>query len=321
MGILGMGRIASGFDRFDGPEVQTHMKAIMREPRLKIAYVADVAPERACCEAQRFKLEARVVSPEEMLGATMDVLCIASPDGTHLNYLTSLKGRARLILTEKPLEGTKAERAEALANLEARGSALVVHHQRRWIPQLNEWMFAAKAGAYGRAASATVHYTRGLRHNGVHALDLIAGFVGTDVRDVCAIGQGIADLNPRDLTRSLLLTLGDGNAELPVMLYGVDGRIQTAFAVDIRFEKARVVVYDEGGIRAELHRAADIGVEGFAPELRRAVLFHDDPPALMTAVWRNIADHLERGTALACVGRDALAAYDLADAIEARLAA
>lgn len=316
-----MGRIASGFDRPDGSEVQTHVKAVLREPRLRIVCVADTVPERARSEAQRFGLDARVVSPEEMLSAAVDVLCIASPDGTHLSYLKSFKGSARIVLTEKPLEGTTVERAAVLEGLEARGCALVVHHQRRWIPRLNEWMSAAKAGAFGQPLSATIHYTRGLHHNAVHALDLLAGFVGMDVRDAHAIGQGIADLDRRDLTRSLLLMLGNGNVELPAMLYGVDGRVQTVFAVDVRFEQARVIVYDESGMRAELHQPADVNVEGFAPELRRTVSFHDDPPALIADVWRNIADHLQSGAPLACSGRDALAAYDLADAIEARLGA
>jgi hypothetical protein len=93
------------------------------------------------------------------------------------------------------------------------------------------------------------------------------------------------------------------------------------FSFDIRYEKARIAVYDEAGIRAELHRPTELGLEGFAPELRRAVSFHDDPPHLIGAVWRNIADHLEQGTPLTCAGRNALAAYDLVDDVEARLAA
>lgn len=316
-----MGRIASGFDRPDGLEIQTHVKAILQDPRFEIAYVADRVVERARSEAKRFGLNSRVLSPEDAASTATDVLCIASPDGTHSGYARNSNGSLRVVLAEKPLEGTRAERLDTLSALERRKCALVVHHQRRWIPGLAGWMAAAKAGEFGRPLSVTGCYTRGLRHNAVHAFDLLAGFIGTNLVSARSIGPGIADRDPDDLTRSAILMLRHNETEVPVTLHGVDGRVQTVFTLDIRFERARVLVFDEAGIRAELYRPAELALEGFAPELRRAVSFHDDPPKLMAAVWRNIADHLEDGTPLACAGIDALAAYDLVDAVEAGLSA
>jgi predicted dehydrogenase len=321
VGILGMGRISSGFDRPDGPGVQTHLKAILREPRLQVVGVADRDADRAQTEISRFGVAAQVVSPQDLLRRSLDVLCIASPDGTHLDYLRAIEGTVRVALCEKPLEGRASERLATLADLERRGSTLVVNHLRRWIPDLREWMAEARAGEFGRALSGTVHYTRGLRHNGIHAFDLLAGFIGTDVAEVDPIGEGIADREADDLTRSLLITVRTSEGSVPIALHGVDGRVQTVFALDIRFEKARVSVYDDAGIRAELHRPCKLPLEQFAPELRAATVFHDDPPRLMAAVWRNIADHLQHGTPLACAGRAALAGYDLVDAVERRLAA
>lgn len=316
-----MGRIASGFDRPEGSSVQTHLKAILQEPRLQVIRVADRDTNRAQSEAERFGVAARVMSPQDLLAESMDVLCIASPDGTHLDYLRAIEGKVHVVLCEKPLEGRLSDRLEVLADFERRGLTLAVHHLRRWIPNLGQWMARARAGEFGRVLSGTGHYTRGLRHNGIHAFDLLAGFIGAEVAEVRPIGEGIADREADDLTRSLMMTFRTSGGNVPVMLHGVDGRVQTVFSLDIRFEKARVLVYDDAGIRAELHRPCELPLEQFAPELRAEVTFHDDPPQLMAAVWRNIADHLECGTPLACAGREALAGYDLADAVERGLAA
>lgn len=320
VGIIGMGSIASGFDKPEGAEIQTHVKAISLDPRLTLSCVADRNADRARGELVRYGLNARVLSPDEMLSENLDVLCIASPDGSHISYLEAFTGQARLFLCEKPLEGKQADRLGVLSSLESRAATLVMHHQRRWIPGLSDWMAQASAGALGKPLSATGHYTRGLRHNGVHFFDLVAGFLGTDVVWAKRLGEGIADRNAQDLTQSLVMTLNRNGVDVPVTLYGTDGRVQTVFSFDIYYEKARVSIFDQAGIRAELHRPADLGIDGFAPELRPVALFHDDPPHLIGAVWRNIADHLEQGRPLKCAGGDALLAYDLVDEVEAWLA-
>ena len=321
VGILGLGRIGSGFDGRDGPDVQTHLKAILQEPRLHLVSVADRDADRARNEVDRFGVAARVMSPQDLLREYVDILCVATPDGTHLEYLRSINGGARVVLCEKPIEGRSSERLAALAGLERRGSTLVVNHLRRWVPGLGEWMAKARGGEFGRVLSGAVHYTRGLRHNGIHGFDLLAGFIGTEVTVTGSIGEGIADYERNDLTRSLMLTFRTKDGSAPVVLHGVDGRVQTVFSLDIRFERARVLVYDDAGIRAELHRPCKLRLEQFAPELRVETTFHDDPPRLMAAVWCNIADHLECGTPLACAGREALTGYDLIDAVEGGLAA
>jgi hypothetical protein len=118
---------------------------------------------------------------------------------------------------------------------------------------------------------------------------------------------------------SLLVNLRSLDAEFPLVLLPVDGRIQSAFSVDIRFDRARIVVEDRFGIRAELHRPRSTGYSGYAFELIVSETYFDDPPRLMSEMWTNVADHLEKAVPLRCSGEDAVAAYRLADAIEARL--
>lgn len=319
VGVIGAGRIAATFDVPAGPEIRSHMKAILAEPRLVITHIGDEDRQKAFDAARRFGINAEIVEPDALAAADVDALCIASPDGTHLSYAElAADGPSRVVLVEKPVEGTSEQRKALAARFAARGAVLAVHHQRRWIPGLADWILQARSGTFGEPLSATVHYTRGFRHNGVHALDLVAAFFGTDVDAAVGIADNVADYSNDDMTRSLLVTMRRGARRVPLAMFGVDGRVQTAFSVALMFERAKIAVFDEGCIRAEVHRPVELDIAGFAPELRIAVRFADDPPRLLATVWRNIADHLESGVPIGCAGRDALAAYDLADAVLAR---
>lgn len=311
-----MGRIAAGYDVPEGPAVRTHVKGILAEPRLAITHVADRDQGRAAAEIRRFGLNAKIVSTEAILAADVDVLCIATPDGTHLDYIEqATAGPARVIFAEKPIEGTTARRERAVAAIATRGAAFAVHHSRRWLPGVGEWVAKARAGEFGQPLSAIVQYNRGFQHNGSHALDLVAAFLGTKAVNAETMAPPIADFADDDPTLSLLVSLASGNGAIPLTIFGLDGRVQSVFSVDLRFERARVLIFDEDGARAELHRPFRLDSEEFAMELRPITRFHDHPSRLLALVWRNMADHLAHGAPIACSGRDALAGYDLIDAI------
>ena len=317
-----MGRIAAGFDGPGGPAIRTHLKGILSERRLQLTCVADIDRQRALSELRRFGVEANVESPEALAAANIDVVCIASPDETHIDFAErAAAGHARVVLVEKPLGGTQEQRRGIVDRCAARGADLSVDHTRRWIPNLSDWVWQARSGAFGRPISGVVHYSRGFQHNGIHAFDLVGAFFGTDAESVQSIAPPIGDYASHDPTYSLVVTMNVAERGIPLAVFGVDGRIQTVFSVELRFERARVHVFDQNGIRAELHRKADSGFSGFASELCPVESFHDDPARLFGVLWSNIADHLERKAALACAGTDALIGYELMERILARLRA
>ncbi len=316
VGLLGMGRIASGFDSPDGPDIYTHLKGILADPRFSLIAVADADVARAANELHRFGVVSDVVTPDALLAAELDVICIATPDETHLGFAErALSGTARLVLIEKPLTGDAARRRQLMAAMDARGKSVAVNHLRRWIPGLTDWLTDAGNGNFGEPVSAVAYYTRGFRHNGVHALDLVAACLGAVVRSVTSLADPVDDLSNDDMTRSLHVSLDVGGTIVPFILIAVDGRYQTAFDLDIRFSNASVHVFDQDGVRAALSRAVGPTQPGFSPELKTISMYHDSPAQLPKLLWKNIADHLEDGSSLLCDGTTALVAYDFADSI------
>jgi predicted dehydrogenase len=318
-GLLGVGNIGAGWDVPGDAAVATHLKACLSDPRFELAMMSDADSARAAAERDRFKANADIVDVDAILAEKLDVLCIATPDETHMEYARACN--ARVVLVEKPVGGTGDERRGLLDAIRRRGGILVVHHQRRWIPGLEAFMANARLGEFGRPVSGVVHYTRGLRHNGVHAFDLVAAAFGTTVGRIQPLGVPIFDRGTSDPTSSFLLEVSFSDGVVPILCVGVDGRRQTAFSVDMRFELARLVIDDENGIRATFHRPQPISLPGYAPELREEDRFQDSPPRLVASVWQSIGDHLEGRGKPPCSDESMLAVYELTDAIEAALGA
>lgn len=313
VGIIGLGRIACGYDRPDGPSVQTHIKACLADPRLSLTYISDSNPIRARTVKEDWNLAAEIVAPEDFFTRDIDIACISTPNETHLAMLAKAVGHPpRLILCEKPLGRDPKAAQAAVVQIERAGSTIAVNMLRRWIPGLSKWMELARTGKLGCPVGANVIYSGGFWNNGAHAVDLLSAFFGEEATAAKRWGAPIADRSAQDPTISLFATCGTA----PLWIQGVDGRVQTVFAVELLFERGRIRINDEDGIKAQLDLPAALNTAGYAPELRFAEGFHDKPATLMTRVWSNLADHLLTGVPVASSATATLAGLRM----QARLA-
>lgn len=315
VGILGLGRISQGYDSPDDNAIRTHIKACLAEPRFRLVAIADTDAAQASSVHARWNLDAEILSPASLLCAGLDLVCIATPTPEHLPTLRALtRHPPRLILCEKPLGGDAVASGSAVDDLKKVGCTVAVNFLRRWIPGLREELAAARAGIYGEPLGAVVHYSRGLRNNGSHGLDLVAAAFDAPAKRAAWTGAPVQDGVSGDPTFSCLLELRHGGNSVPVWMHGIDGRTLTMFSVEILWERARLVVEDAGEIACRFERGADAATPAM---LLPAWRYDDDPPRLMALVWRNLADHLANGTPLACTARDALGGLGLVAALSA----
>ncbi len=298
VGIIGLGNISQGYDTPGEPTITTHIKACLSEPRLRLKWVADVNLGHAESVRRRWGLDAKCLPPEALLAENLDVLCIASPDATHGDYIrAALQTSPRLILCEKPLAASAGQALDLIGTCEKAGTTLVVNFVRRWLPGVQEWLAAARGGAFGEPAGATGVYCRGLVHNACHNLDLIGAAFGADGVEAECVGVPFLDYSDSDSTVSVQMSVRAAGRRVPILLTGVDGRVSNQWAVDIMFQKGRLRIWNDDGIRLETYAPAS-DVAAYAPELRSSIKFHDKPARYMELVWRNIADHLANGAAL-----------------------
>ena len=313
VGIIGLGRIACGLDRPDGPDIHTHLKACLADARFRVAALSDIDMNHARHIARSWALDVEVVSPDEFLRHRFDVVCVATPDHTHARLLGALTGAApKVVMCEKPLAGNARDAESVVAGLEAQKTAVAVNHSRRFAPGVGDWLARAKSGEFGKPISGRLRYTRGLRHNGVHGFDLFSGCLTGDVFRGCRMNDSIADFSADDPTISGVVMLSAAHGDVPLWIHGIDGRTLTTFEVEILFEKGRLVAEDCNGVTIRTEGPAPLPAP-FAPELRPDTVYRDQPARLMAYAWRNLGDHLERGADLASTGRDAVRTLALVD--------
>ncbi len=313
VGIVGLGRIGAGFDEPNGKSVRTHLKACLRDRRFRVAMLADADADRARREAERFNVDAKVTDVDELLRTRLDVVAIATPDETHLPFAArAVEAGGRAIVIEKPIGGTHAERHDLLRRASAQSVMLVANYPRRFLPKVAGWLDAARRGEFGQPISARIRYGRGFRHNAIHGLDLIVGCMDGKVRKACRFGAEFDDYSAADRTITLGAEMIVGKRAVPLWVNGVDGRMQTVFEVELVFERGRMLLVDEDGIRAHFFSPVELS-GGFAAELRHIGEITDDPPCLMQKLWGTVGDVLLGGRPTMATATSGFAADDLAD--------
>lgn len=122
-------------------------------------------------------------SVDAMLSAhTPQVAVVASPDETHTAIIRGLcESSVRLIFIEKPLVSRVEETKEIITLLHERCIAAQVNFSRRFIPFFQELREDLLARKLGPRVTASIHYSRGLWHNGLHYLDLLLWYFGFPV--------------------------------------------------------------------------------------------------------------------------------------------
>lgn len=180
--IIGCGDIAGGFDDRSGPpNVLTHAGAY--------AACADAVRLAAACdpseEARRSFLACRpgvrgYEDPAAMFAAVRpDIVSVCSPTPWHERHVAlALESGARAVICEKPLAKDAATATAMLRECQRRGVLLCVPYLRRWAPHFTALGRDIAEGRYGGLQAVTVAYTKGLRHNASHFVDLLGAWCG-----------------------------------------------------------------------------------------------------------------------------------------------
>lgn len=233
VGIIGAGRIAAGFDTPQADVVLTHAHAVHNEPRFTLAGFWDSDPNASAAAARKWG-GGSFGSLDELQSASPDLVIVAVPDEAHEHYLRRIADRApKLVICEKPLTH-EIDGARAIAHLYAkRKIPLLVNFQRRFDPVVIELQRRFKSGELGRMLGGTVWYSKGTKHNGSHAVDLLRFLFG-EPKQLHAYA-GTMDFRPDDLT---VFGRMDFDA-FSVVLLAADERLFSIFEIDLIFERAR----------------------------------------------------------------------------------
>jgi predicted dehydrogenase len=176
--IIGCGKIAGGYDNPHDEKVRTHAKAYINNSNCELVGVCDSNFEISKKFANVWGVPFYTTDPTQLLKKCKpDIVSICSPTVTHemLFSLVCLENIPNIWL-EKPAADS-LESILRMKTLEDSSNCNVwVNYFRRYDPGFQE--VKAWISMLGEISQVRAIYTKGLRHNGSHMLDLIIWFFG-----------------------------------------------------------------------------------------------------------------------------------------------
>lgn len=303
--IIGCGRVAGGYyERAEHGEVRTHARAYQLQPATHLVAVADQDIRRAHEFSARWGDQPVYEEAAKMLATVNpDIVSICTPDDTHADLLELCLGcpSVRAVWCEKPLT-TEIDRAEAIVAAYAeRGLVLAVNYQRRWDTEMQHIKRVVQQGELGNIQKVIVYYTKGICHNGSHAVDLLIDWFGLPSK-IQVLGSRL-DFLPDDPTVDARLLMGD----VPVYLIGLDERRYSIFEIHILGTLGRVNIKSFGQEVEWFKRQTGPHLEGYQLLNSPSNLSETDLPLAMTYALQEIIQAIFTGKPVRSNGESALA--------------
>jgi len=312
-GIIGCGKIASDFA--DDPKMQgdifSHAEAYTTFPGAELAAICDIDEDQLSKCGRRWGVEARYQDVRAMLAeAHLDMISVCTPDNTHyaiLKEILTAPKALKAILCEKPLAATVEQSQELVALTRQRGIILAVVYLRRFASNMRALKDFIETGHLGKIQAVAGWYTKGIRHNGSHWIDLLRFLVGEV--DWVQAWDRIQD-DPDDPTLDLVLGLENG---VIATLRAAEVKFFTIFEMEILGSLGRVRLTDSGYVVEYSRAAASKRYTGYR-ELENIPKNFGDRKDVMYHAVENLVSAIQTGSPVACTGEDGLAVIQIASA-------
>ena len=182
--VVGLGNIGMGYDLSSGsPDtVMTHVRALRQNPVTYLSGAVD--PDRT--KLKSFEDLTQRPGFESIISIgnsdAVNLAIIASPTNKHLDTIEVALGQfddLRAILCEKPLHCDEASARRIVQLCRERGVKLYVNYFRRCEPSARNITNRINSGSIRGPFKGVAWYSKGIRHNGTHLLDLLSSWLGS----------------------------------------------------------------------------------------------------------------------------------------------
>lgn len=283
--IVGCGRIAGGYDQNSSPsEVRTHAKAYQLQPMTELVAVADLDARRAHAFSAKWNVPKHYTDFREMITKEdPDIVSVCTSEETHVTILETCLNYPgiRAVWCEKPLADNVDDATAIVKAYESKGVVLAVNYQRRWDVEMQRIKQSIRSGEFGTIQKVVVYYTKGICHNGSHAVDLILDWLGYP--DSIQSLASHVDFLAEDPTVDAHLVFDDTH----VYLLGLDEGQYSIFEIDVLGTLLRVKITKSGHATEWYTRQDDRRTSGHS---RLYPLGVERPTELSQAMVRALAE-------------------------------
>jgi predicted dehydrogenase len=299
VGIIGAGRMGALYDDPMSSMTLTHAHAITRSQKFSLQGFWDQNCGAAQFAAERWSSKAYNTMGELCLDS--DIIIVAAPDSVHESILKKIISfNPRLVVCEKPLTLAYASALEVVNLYKRKEIPLYINFQRRFDSQIIKLRNRFISGELGKPIGGTVWYSKGINHNGSHAIDLLRYIYGEPIGT--KVYGKTYDYCGNDPTVSGRLEFSGFSIHL---LAGHE-KFFSIFEVDLMFQHGRYR-FSRSGFDLEIQSPKPDPVFSGYRELSVCERTGSDLPFSLEKFTDYIADILEgRALALGTLAEDAL---------------
>ena len=321
--IIGAGSIGANkpehIDYPNSPNILTHANAVDRHMACELMAIVDNDSKQLMKAKEKWNPLVAVNSYTDLtLGhGVPDIVIVAVPTEHHHNLLMDIldnPAHPKLIITEKPFCDNLSRAREVFNNYKEANVPIAIDYIRRYAGKYQEIKKQIDEGAFGKVQNCRVLYTRGLKHEGCHALDILRYFLGEYGGGQIMQGGEIIDRLNEDPSYEVELWFDRCQR---VVFQPCDGRLYGIFEIDICFEKERLRFIDNGlwVERYPINQENEWGHKSLSYNLTEVIR---QETGLNTALYNlidNCVNHLEGKEELVCMAEDAVKVHEILDTI------
>lgn len=246
--VIGCGRIAGAAPPpgCDTDQLVSHAAAYDRHPNFRLHACVEPDDDRRKAFMDRWGVKTGFASLDACRAAGMefDVASVCTPTPNHAAVLWALlDSPVSAVFCEKPLTDDGPEARRLVAAYSQAQRPLVVNYTRRWHPALAELKREIQARDWGQLRTAVGYYTKGVRNNGSHLIDLAHYIIGP-ARLLAVTGSQV-DHDPSDPNVDAVLNFESG---VRMHMIGGDARDFALFEMHLITERGAIGIEQSGRV-------------------------------------------------------------------------
>ena len=316
--IVGAGRIgANKPDHIDGPgteNILTHAHSVFHNPRTELFAIVDTDKEQLHKAVAKWQPIRAFQSVDELINDPVqpDIIIVAVPTEQHYSVIHKIAlEKPKLIIAEKPFCKSLNHAKEVI--LECENVPVMVDYIRRFSTGHQDIKAKISSDTWGNALNCRVLYTRGLHHEGCHAIDLMNWFFGECVDKFVYNGPSASMIEDRDENDPTVYATFEYEKCPHVTFQPCDGRKYGIFEVDICFEGGRIRLIDNGLFYEyyPINEENEYGHKSLSYKLTEVIRRETGLNLAMYGLINNAINFLDGKGNLLCTANDAIAVHEV----------
>lgn len=315
--IIGLGKIGCDYDYYHDAKdyILTHAQALQHHPSFRLIGGVDTSPNSREKFEKKFKTPTYNKLSNFNFIKDLDIVVVSVPIEVQLITVKKVltKFSPKLILIEKPFSTSFDDAISILKFARRKNTFIAVNYVREFEPEHRKLFERINNDEIGSPIKAVCWYSKGLRNNGSHFIQLLSNFMGK-VSQINVINRG-RKWKGIDPEPTLEIIYEKGYTYfLPVM-----EEDYSFFEMELIGPKGKIKYY-QGGTRYDIWKVKDDTVFRDSKRLElKAEKNSIDMKKYQFHVYDNISEYIKGNSALHCDGESALRTVQLINEVQRKL--